>query len=239
MSDIPVPPRRSGAPFEDALAALRAELWDASPQDLGHSLLGVARQARRELRGQLRGLPDLSRPGALDPESILIWEILPEVCRRLIERSGVDLLMSPQERRTVPCDHLTDIELRGWVAECLRPSRFAGAGEVLRANPDRFPVQPGGLFMADILGVRVERGHIAEIATARLIETGPYAGKPLEDRMSLRIQSFAKMGGRLFDERTWSPELQIEISDWLDEPSPPPANSPLAIRVEGPAPQPS
>lgn len=239
MSDVPVPLRQSGVLFEPALAELRAELWNASPQDLGHSLLGVARQVRRELRGQVRGLPDLSRPGALDPESILVWEILPEVCRRLIGRAGVEMLMTPSERRTVPCDHLTDIELRGWVAECLRPSRFFGAGELLRKHPDRFPMQPGGLFVSEILGSPVERGHIAEIATARLVETGPDAGKPLEDRMSQRIRSFANMAGRLFHETTWSPELQIEISAWLDEPSPQPANSPQAIRIDGPSPTPS
>lgn len=238
MSDVPVPPHQSGALFQNALADLRAELWNASPPELGHSLLGAARQARRELRGQVRGLVDLSRPGALDPESILVWEILPEVSRRLIEREGVELLMTPQERRTVPCDHLTDIELRGWVAECLRPSRFARAAELLRAHPDRFPMAPDALFVSEIFGVPVDRGHIAEIATARLVETGPDAGKPMEDRMSVRIRALAAMAGRFVDENTWSPELQIEISAWLDEPSPPAANSPEPARLEGTSPLP-
>lgn len=223
MTDVPVSTTDSSV-FPSAIDALRDECWQASPAELGHSLLGAARQLRRELRGQVRGLPDLSRAGALDPESILVWEILPEVARRLIEREGVELLMTPQERRAVPCDHLTDLELRGWVADCLRPSRFVRAAKLLRADPDRFPLGPDALFVSEVFGVPVERGHMAELATARLIESGPDAGKAMEDPMSTRIRVISALAGRSGAETSWSPELHDEITLMLGEPRPAPAN---------------
>lgn len=192
-------------PSAQVLMLLRLRLWKASPLAAGRFLLDQARQARSELRGQRPGVPDLSEPASgFDIEGLLVWEVLPEIARRLMKQDGVAAMIAREERQAVPCDHIPDADLRAWTGSMMLPERFAAAAEILRAHPEALPRQSLRPFAIEILGTPFACGNAVEIASAKL--SGVAEGRhPPADPMSHRMAALGEdlAPGRGW--RSWSP----------------------------------
>mgnify|MGYP000446953160 CR=1 FL=1 len=126
-------------------------------------ILGLCRQARRECRGQMPGVPDLSVHKGQMAEGALLYEYLPELASRLLKASGVEMLRTADERDIPDLDHFSDADLRLAIGDCMRSSRFPAIGSSLR--------QLSGLnaFACEILAGDPHEGNPVEITTSRMI----------------------------------------------------------------------
>lgn len=164
---------------------------DETPARTGQLVLSMARRVRSELTGQVPGVPDLSRHDPRQPLSVLVYEAVPELARRLFRRDGIHLQMHADER-CGGIDHITDIDLRWIIAEVLAPGTFQRAAIELRLHGETTGVRATQSLVADMFGRPIERGNPVEIASGKLLVGYP-AGDV--DRLTARISRFAIAAG--------------------------------------------
>lgn len=163
----------SPAAIADLAAATALE---ASDVQLGLGLIGLARRLRRECVGQRPGIPDLSRHNA-SYESLLAWEVLPEMAARLMRQGGVDLARTKDELEVPGMEIFSNEDLRKSLADGLRFSQLPAISEELRAHAAPGEIQAGRLLACEILARPVAFGNVAEISCARLCPE-PAPGSP-------------------------------------------------------------
>lgn len=136
---------------------------EGSRAEVGSMILGLSRRIRKECRGQLPGIPDLTSHKPQMAEGALVYEYLPELAQRFLTGSGADMLRTAEERAVPDLDHFTDEDLRLAIGDGLRASRFAAISARLRL------LQEPRSFATEIFAGDLHDGNVIEIATSRLI----------------------------------------------------------------------
>lgn len=176
-----------GSEIEDMTSLLPAAVADraaataleASDTDLGLGLIGLARRLRRECIGQKPGVPDLRRPNA-SYESLLAWEVLPEMADRLLKRSGAVMARTRAEQDVPSMEIFSDEDLRKSLGDGLKFSRFPEISETLRAGAAPGEIQPGRLLACELVARPIALGNVVAISCARL-SPDPMPGTPEAD----------------------------------------------------------
>ncbi|MCE6959636.1 hypothetical protein LAZ40_11465 [Cereibacter sphaeroides] len=156
------------------LAAVAA--IEGSDIDLARGVIGLARGLRRECVGQRPGVPDLRKPDA-SFESLLAWELLPELAARLMARTGATFVRSREETAVPSLAVFSDADLRRSFGEAMRSCRFGEVADTLRRHAAPDEIQPGRLLACEIASQDLSCGNIVEIACSRLVPE-PAPGTP-------------------------------------------------------------
>ena len=144
-----------------------ATAMSSSDADLAKGLVGLARRIRKECVGQRRDIPNLKAPNATC-ESLLVWEVMPEIARRLLARSGATLLFTTAERKVPSMDIFSDEDLRRTAADGLRFSRFKTISGILRKHARPGEIEPGKILGVEFLARPIHMGNLLEISCSRL-----------------------------------------------------------------------
>ena len=177
----------------------------------GEVLLIYCRQARKEIT--VYGL----KVGALENASYegwLLWSLIPEMARRLINEQDVTLLRTREERPAMSVTRISNDRLRRDVALCYREGNFGIISEKIRDSfdPDYRISDKFGTFQAnEMISRDVRAGNIIEIALNRI---SPAPKDPSgSDWMACLIREWGKHSGLSRNHVTWSPELPEYHSD--------------------------
>ncbi|MCW3784660.1 hypothetical protein [Defluviimonas salinarum] len=204
----------------DALKLRAAEVtFRGSAVEAANGIMRIARQIRRECRGQSPVVPDLSTRGA-SSEGVLVHDWLPELAARLILASGEEV-SEPAGRLANPdLAHMSDRDLRLAIGDALRFSMLGGAAMSVRLNAGPGEIRDDRLLAVELLARKVAEGNVVEIATSRLCP-------PLErsdpaharDWLAREIERSRKAAGIGVGGPAWCPEIDAA-----------PAVAPLAIQ---------
>jgi hypothetical protein len=177
-------------------------ILDETPARAGQMILSMARRVRQELSGQVPGIPDLTGHDTAQPMSILVWEAMPELARRLFRRDGIMVQLHDNE---VSGDvrHITDVDLRWIIAQCLSATAFRRAARELRLQSEITGVGHDQALVADLIGRAIEEGNPVEIASGKLLSSAP-EGDPDPMTQKISDKSLHMLGRRGF---TWQHDL--------------------------------
>lgn len=169
-------------PTQQAVAQRAAETaLEATDLDLGRGLIGLARRLRLECHGQHPDVPNLRSPNATY-ESLVAWEVLPEMAERLMRRAGVQMVRTKEELDVPSMEIFSDADLRQSLADGLRFSRFAEIGDRLRGLEDPAEIQPGRLLACELVSQPIAAGNVLAISCARLSpDPEPWSAEAQED----------------------------------------------------------
>lgn len=158
-----------------------AAAMEASDLDLGRGLIGLARRLRLECNGQHPDVPNLRSPNATY-ESLVAWEVLPEMAARLMRRAGVEMARTKDELEVPSMEIFSEGDLRKSLADGLRFSRFAEIGDKLRSFEDPAEIQPGRLLACELISQPIAAGNVLAISCARLSpDPEPWTQEARED----------------------------------------------------------
>lgn len=174
-----------------AIAKLqRGVAWQAiasSDVEIADTLLGLAHQLRKECRGQAPGIPDLRRFRITTPESVLAFEILPEMARRLYDAHGIEFVDPDQDLSPRLTSHYSAPELRMAAGECFKRCNFIDAAGDVRTKLAG-AIEPGRLLALEIVSSALGRGNLIEIAASRISPPlSPSSQFFAEDHFALEI----------------------------------------------------
>jgi len=165
---------------------------EASDLDLGRGLIGLARRLRLECQGQHPDVPNLRSPNATY-ESLVAWEVLPEMSDRLMRRAGVQMARTREELSVPSMEIFSDADLRKSLADGMKFSRFAGIAEKLRSLEDPADIQPGRLLACELISQPIPAGNVLAISCARLSPDPEPWSAEAQDDWFLREQRRAAM----------------------------------------------
>lgn len=177
------------------------QAFGLSDQELGHGLIDLARVARREIEGV--GLKDGNRHVPRDSyEGVLLYRIMPEIARRLIEGDGPRLLLLAGERRDADVTNIPPEKLRRYTSACLANSSMDLISEKVRDRFDPDYLNLGTFFATEAIQQDVRSGNILEIALSRV---APALGP--QDPIARDLAAWAAQSGHDADLTSWNPSL--------------------------------
>jgi hypothetical protein len=189
----------------DALLGHAAKLsYELDDQSLGHGLIDLARTARKEIESI--GLKDGTRKIPQNSyEGMLLYAVLPELARRLMLPSGIDLLKLPEEDFDKTIRALPDAKIRYMAAVCFEHATFDIIAEKVRDKYDPEYHRRGSFFATEAIARNPLFGSIVEVAASRV-------SKPVSPDSDFFARLFhqAIPGSEVM---SWDPDLVMEEND--------------------------
>ncbi len=190
--------------------------YDLDDQSLGHGLIDLTRRARLEI--EKIGLKSGHTSVPIDSyEGMLLYRVMPEISRRLIQRGGARLLMLPGEKPDSDVTNIPGDSLRRLTGECHAKSAFDLIAEKVRDRFDPGFSNTSTFFACEAIQRDCRAGNIVEIALSRVLAPEINSGR--KDIFAELIGDWHAKQSVAAEYANWTPhtpEYDIEMSDFSD-----------------------
>lgn len=182
-----------------------AELsYTLDSQSLGQGIIDLCRTARREIIC-ISKQPQQDRISTDSFEGRLLYGLMPEIARRLIEPSGAQLLLMKCEIKHDAIKKLTKAQLRHAVGLCMENGNFEIIAEKVRDRFDPEYHHKNTFFANEAIGCDIRAGNILEVALSRV--SPPQVILSELDIIATKFRNWFNSMDIEREKNTWAPHL--------------------------------
>lgn len=191
--------------------------YELDDQSIGHGLIDLTRRARKEI--EVIGLRNGHKSVPIESyEGMLLYRVMPEISRRLIQKGGARLLHLPGEQPGPDVTSLTGNALRRLAGTCVAKSAFDIIAEKVRDRFDPEFRNTGTFFACEAVQRDCRSGNILEVALSKL--NPPEINRSRPDFFADRISDWVEKCSIHPSIDIWTPampEYDIELDDFFVE----------------------
>ncbi|HDZ51488.1 hypothetical protein LCGC14_0112430 [marine sediment metagenome] len=178
--------------------------YNLDDQSLGHGLIDLSRQARKEI--EMIGMKGGHSSVPLDSyEGMLLYRLIPEISRRLIRKGGARLLLLEGERPGADVTNIPGDSLRRLTGDCVAKSAFDIVAEKVRDRFDPDFLNTSTFFACEAIQRDCRSGNIVEIGLSRAVPANHI--QPTQDFFAGNIEDWLIKQGISMETPSWSPEV--------------------------------
>jgi len=191
--------------------------YELDDQSIGHGLIDLTRRARKEI--EVTGLRNGHKSVPIESyEGMLLYRVMPEISRRLIQKGGARLLHVAGEQPGPDVTSLSGDGLRRLTGACSAKSAFDIIAEKVRDRFDPDFRNTGTFFACEAIQRDCRSGNILEVALSRL--NPPEINRARADYFADKISDWMKDCSIEPTMGIWTPEVpdyDVELSDNFPE----------------------